>query len=107
MVKNQKCLQWHSVCVAQAPPEATILARSKNCSVQAMRVSSNAISMQYHIEIEPDTIDNWAEIPEYYKALMDSIGAAGLKEMRRAGKEHLPALLKSAEILYNNFRKTV
>jgi len=107
MTKNQKCLQWHSVRVAQAPQGATILARSENCNVQAMRVGPHAVSMQYHVEIEPDTIDNWIAIPKYHEALMNSIGTAGLEKMHRAGKEHLPTMLRSAEILYSNFKQAM
>ena len=46
---QQKCLQWHSVAVAQPPDGATILASSQDCRAQAMRVGNNAWSMQYHV----------------------------------------------------------
>ena len=71
--KKQKCLQWHSVRVAQLPEDATVLARSEFCSIQAMRIGSHVWSMQYHFEIEPDTIENWAAIPVYYEALISQI----------------------------------
>ena len=51
-----KVLQWHSVKVAQPPDDAIVLARSDACSCQAMRAGRRAWSMQYHVEIEPDTI---------------------------------------------------
>lgn len=56
MPHRQECLQWHSVRVAQPPASATVLASSSACHVQAMRVGSNAWSMQYHVEVEPDTV---------------------------------------------------
>lgn len=34
----QKCLQWHSVRVAQPPEDAVILAESDACNIQAMRI---------------------------------------------------------------------
>ena len=58
LAATQKCLQWHSVRVAQPPEDAVVLARSEACPVQAMRVAANAWSMQYHVEVELDTVSN-------------------------------------------------
>ncbi|MCB2094220.1 MAG: type 1 glutamine amidotransferase [Rhodobacteraceae bacterium] len=101
--RRQKCLQWHSVQVAQAPEEATILATSPECSVQAMRVGSNAWSMQYHVEVEPDTVDNWAAIPAYHAALIASLGPNGVEEMRSAAEAAMDDFLRAAERLFDNF----
>jgi GMP synthase-like glutamine amidotransferase len=79
---QQKCLQWHSVRVAQASEEAVVLARSPLCAIQAMRVGNNAWSMQYHVEVEPDTVDNWAAIPAYRDALINAMGPQGIDLMR-------------------------
>ena len=76
--EKQQCLQWHSVRVAQAPEGADILAKSDVCSIQAMRIGTNAWSMQYHVEIESDTVDNWGAIPEYAEALEKYIGSGCL-----------------------------
>ena len=54
---QQKCLQWHSVRVAQPPEGAAVLASSPTfAGVQAMRIGDAAWSMRYHVELEPDTI---------------------------------------------------
>lgn len=104
---KQKCLQWHSVRVTQAPEGATILASSPLCTVQAMRVGQNAWSMQYHVEIEADTIDNWAAIPAYRDALIAAMGETGVDDMRNQAAKFMPEFLKSAEQLYANFMKAV
>lgn len=101
--KNQKCLQWHSVCVAQPPQNTAILASSEMCKVQAMRVGSNAWSMQYHVEIEADTVENWGEVPAYRDALTASLGPGALVEMKAAADSHMQSFLDCAETLYNNF----
>lgn len=101
--KTQKCLQWHSVRVAQAPEGATVLASSDICPVQAMRVGDNAWSMQYHVEVEPDTVDNWAAIPAYHSALIDALGEDGVKTMRDSANACMDEFLGSAEKLYDNF----
>lgn len=107
MPHRQKFLQWHSVNVAQAPEGATVLASSDICKVQAMRVGEHAWSMQYHAEIEPDTVANWGEVPAYHNALLAALGDDGLTTMQSAADEHMPAFLTCAETLYRNFMRQV
>lgn len=104
---TQKGLQWHSVCVDQLPQDATILASSEICKVQAMRVGNHAWSMQYHIEIEADTVANWGQVPEYRKALVDSLGEDGLDILGRDASEHMPGMQQCAEMIYRNFMNSV
>ncbi len=107
MPETQKCLQWHSVCVAQPPEDTAVLASSGICRVQAMRVGSNAWSMQFHVEIEPDTIGNWAAVPEYRDALNEALGPDGHATIKTAADKHMPEMLASAEALYRNFMTVV
>ena len=101
---RQEALQWHSVQVAQAPENAQVLARSALCEVQALRVGDKAWSMQYHVEVEPDTVATWGEIPAYRRALEDSLGADGLATLRADAEAAMPGFLASAEALYKGFR---
>jgi GMP synthase-like glutamine amidotransferase len=105
MPATQKCLQWHSVCVAQPPENTTILASSDVCRIQAMRVGTNAWSMQYHVEIETDTVTNWGEVPAYRSALENTLGADGLSTMKSDSDSHMTEFLDSAETLYRNFMR--
>lgn len=105
--KHQKCLQWHSVRVAQAPEDAVVLASSPLCPVQAMRVGSNAWSMQYHVEVEPDTVDNWAAIPAYHEALLQSLGEDGVSQLRRQAEEAMPDFSSASKQLFDNFLKAI
>ncbi len=100
---RQKCLQWHSVCVEQIPENTKVLANSDNCLVQAMRVGSNAWSMQYHVEIEADTVTNWGEIPAYRAALESTLGPGALESMKLDADKHMAGFLQCAEKLYRNF----
>jgi GMP synthase-like glutamine amidotransferase len=59
-----ECLQWHSAEVTRMPPGAECLAASPDCAVQAMKWGPRAYSLQFHVEIEADTVSNWADIPE-------------------------------------------
>ena len=104
---KQQCLQWHSVRVAQAPEGAVILAKSDVCSVQAMRIGSNAWSMQYHVEIEPDTVDNWAAVPAYAEALSATLGEGALSTMKADSDANMSQCLSCARQIYQNFMKSL
>ena len=104
---QQKCLQWHSVCVEQTPENTTVLASSDICKVQAMRVGDNAWSMQYHVEVEEDTVDNWGAVPAYRDALVASLGESGLPTMKREADQNIESFLQCSELIYRNFMKAI
>ena len=104
---NQKCLQWHSVCVEQVPANTTVLASSDICEVQAMRVGDHAWSMQYHVEVEEDTVDNWGAVPAYRDALVNTLGEGGLSTMKAGADENMASFLDSSERLYRNFMQAI
>jgi GMP synthase-like glutamine amidotransferase len=103
----QKCLQWHSVRVAQAPEDAVVLAASPVCAIQAMRVGRCAWSMQYHVEIEPETVDNWGAIPAYRCALEDTLGQRALGQLKADADANMHDLTENARKLYRNFRQAL
>jgi GMP synthase (glutamine-hydrolysing) len=53
-------LQWHVDEVSQLPASAVLLASSPGCEVQAFRVGRLAWGLQFHIEVTPDIIGDWA-----------------------------------------------
>ncbi len=107
MPRTQKFLQWHSVCVAQAPENSTVLASSDLCKVQALRVGQRAWSLQYHAEIEADTVMNWGAVPAYKQALQSTLGDDGLRTMNNHADAEMDNFLSSAETLYRNFMKSI
>ena len=104
---RQQCLQWHSVRVAQAPEGAIILAKSNVCSIQAMRIGTNAWSMQYHVEIEPDTVENWSAIPAYAEALTNTLGEGALSNLKKNTDENMSQCLSCAKQIYENFMRRI
>jgi GMP synthase-like glutamine amidotransferase len=104
---RQQCLQWHSVRVAQEPENTIILASSEYCRIQAMRVGDNAWSMQYHVEVEEDTVDNWGAVPAYREALMSTLGQQGLNMMNADANHSMQDFLSCAESIYRNFMKAI
>ena len=103
----QKCLQWHSVEVAQAPDDAVILASSQSCRNQAMRIGDCAWSAQYHVELEADTVSNWGALPDYVAALEQSLGAGGLDQMNAKAAQHMDEFAETSRGLYHNFMNVV
>jgi GMP synthase-like glutamine amidotransferase len=102
-----KAVQWHSVRVAQPPDDAVVLAQSEHCSCQAMRVGENAWSMQYHLEVEDNTISEWGKIPAYAAALERTHGPGALARMAEDAAPHAADFARDAEIIYRNFRAIV
>jgi GMP synthase-like glutamine amidotransferase len=104
---KQKCLQWHSVRVAQSPDNAVVLASSPLCRVQAMRIGKHAWSMQYHVELEPDTIPAWGLVPAYARALDAAQGEGSLQRMADAAAPLMTGFNRDAHRLYTNFMRSM
>ena len=96
-------LQWHSAEVTRLPEGATVLATTQACPVQAMSWGTRALSMQFHMEVEADTVANWAVIPEYAAALKTALGPDGATEMERAATERMAGFNRDAERVYINW----
>ncbi|MGV6846930.1 MAG: type 1 glutamine amidotransferase [Marinibacterium sp.] len=100
------CLQWHSAEIRQMPAGATCLATSPACAVQAMKWGPRAYSVQFHIEVEPDTVGNWAVIPEYASALERALGAGAAERLAEDVASRMDTFNALAERLYINWMQT-
>ena len=105
MPETFKALQWHGVRVAEPPEGAIVLAGSALCRCQAMRVGRWAYSLQYHVEVEPETVANWAEIPEYRRALEAVLGPGSAPRLQADAERAVPEFAASTERLYENFMR--
>ncbi|MDJ0613765.1 MAG: type 1 glutamine amidotransferase [Rhizobiaceae bacterium] len=96
-------LQWHSAEVTQMPEGGRVLATSPDCAVQAMAWQTRAFSFQFHLEVEAETFDNWAQIPEYAQALEQALGADGAKQMKQDCADSIKQFETMAERVYINW----
>ncbi|MCB1472867.1 MAG: type 1 glutamine amidotransferase [Rhodobiaceae bacterium] len=96
-------LQWHSAEVQQMPAGAKCLATSPDCAVQAMQWGPRAFSAQFHLEAEDDTVDNWAKIPAYAKALERALGSDGADILRADCAANMETFGRLAERVYINW----
>ena len=69
-----------------------------------MRIGRHAWSMQYHVEIEPETVDNWAAVPAYRQALETTLGEEALPRLKNDADAKMAGFVDNAEKLYRNFR---
>ena len=100
-------LQWHGAEVAKLPPDATLLASSPACRVQAFRAGPCAYGFQCHVEVGTEMVDEWAAIPEYAESLRHALGEDGLARLRRDVGKQQSAFRTDARQLYRNLRRLV
>jgi len=97
--------QWHGE-TFDLPEGAVLLATSPGYPNQAFRWKDKAYGVQFHVEISPDLVKQWCEVPEYRAALERVLGAGAatkvLRDVRRA-EEDLRSYARSA---FENWLKT-
>ena len=101
-----KCLQWHSSEVTRLPSDAQVLASSPDCIVQALKWGTRAYSVQFHLEVEHDTVEHWAKISAYADALEAVMGKDGLENLSLNCKKHISDFNNNAERVYLNWMQT-
>ncbi|PQM59135.1 MAG: GMP synthase [Rhodobacteraceae bacterium] len=101
-----KCLQWHSAEVTRLPSDAEILASSSDCLVQSLKWGTRAYSIQFHLEVEENTVQNWGKIPSYSEALSATMGPEGLERLNVDCKMEMTNFNSNAERVYLNWMQT-
>ena len=96
-------LQWHGAEVKRPPAGAVVLGSTPACRVQAMSTGPGVLSLQYHVEITPTTVTEWAGIPAYRDALERHLGPSALDEFRRRAAAHMSEFNRHARRLYDNW----
>lgn len=96
-------LQWHGAEVKEVPEGARVLMTSEACPVQAMAWGTRALSMQFHVEVEDDTVANWAEIAEYAGALDRALGQGAAPRLAADCAARMADFNRTAERVYINW----
>ncbi|MBF4567939.1 type 1 glutamine amidotransferase [Plantibacter sp. VKM Ac-2880] len=68
-------LHWHGD-VVEAPHGATVLASSPSTPNQAFRIDDRVFATQFHLEVDPATLDHWLEEPAMLRDLPFVTGTA-------------------------------
>ncbi len=98
-----RTLQWHGAEIRRMPAGARCLATSPDCAVQAMQWGPRAYSVQFHVEVEPDTVAAWAAIPAYAASLEGALGPDGAKRLQAECDAEMREFNTIAERLYINW----
>ena len=72
-----------------------------------MRVGKNAWSMQYHVEVEDNTLSDWGKIPAYADALERTHGPGALPRMAETAKPYAAQFASNAQTVYRNFIREI
>jgi GMP synthase-like glutamine amidotransferase len=102
-----KALQWHSYEVQglENNNNVTLLGSSPTTKYQIFKYKNHAYGIQFHIEIKDNTVSQWGCVPEYEKALEDSLGEGALEKFDQKAQDNMKTMNFNAEKLYNNFKK--
>ncbi len=87
-------LQWHEAEVVEAPAGAAVLAENSSSPVQAFRVGLHALGVQFHVEVDAETIAKWAAVPEYERTLSAYFGSPDA--LQHAVTEQLAVMTETA-----------
>jgi GMP synthase (glutamine-hydrolysing) len=58
LMEDSVVLHWHGD-QFEIPPDATRLAKSNLCGNQAFSIGKNVLGLQFHLEIDPNRIEQW------------------------------------------------
>lgn len=100
-------LQWHGAEVKALPEGAVQLARSDVCEVQAFRYGPRAYGLQCHVEVTGDTVGNWVAVPEYARALEETLGPGSVERLTVDVADRLPVYTSVARTFYENFKTLI
>jgi GMP synthase-like glutamine amidotransferase len=106
-VNPVETFQWHGAEVQRLPPGAEVLARNAACAIQAMRVGRSAYGVQYHVEITPETVPQWRELPAYAASLDTALGPARAARLADDTAARLPAFADAAKRFNDNFLEVI
>ncbi len=106
---NINALQWHSFEVdnLEKNKDVIVLGSSKTTKYQIFKYMDHAYGIQFHIEIKDNTVNQWSCVPEYEKALEDSLGSGALEKFDQKARMYIKEMNLNAEILYKNFKKII
>ena len=99
---NQKVFHWHED-TFDLPVGATLLATSAATENQAFRYGHRAYGLQYHIEIDDNTLNTWLYDPECKQSVLETYGMHIYTATEQARATLLPAYQKHSRIMVHNF----
>lgn len=100
-----KVMQWHYAEVKRVPQSGRVLAQSANTTVQALAIDQHAFSTQFHCEFTPQTIEGWASLPAYIRAMEAELGEGAYARVKAEAYPLMPEMARVTRIMWENFKK--
>ena len=100
-----KALQWHSYEVSELNnSEVTILGSSDITKFQIFKYKNHAYGIQFHIEVDENTIIKWSKVPELKNALEKYLGKNSIDELDILLRNNIQEMNNNTKKLYENFK---
>ena len=84
-----------------------MLASSPITKYQIFKYKNHAYGIQFHIEINDSTVNEWGCVPEYKKALEDQLGKDALKKFDNEAQVNMKIMNNYSKILYSKFKSDI
>lgn len=98
----QKVFHWHED-TFNLPDGALLLATSTNTENQAFRYGHCAYGLQYHIELDHDTLNTWLYHPSMKESMIAILGTSAYQKIEQEREIHFPIYQKHTKMLFENF----
>jgi len=100
-----KALQWHSYEVSELNnSDVTILGSSDITKFQIFKYKNHAYGIQFHIEVDENTIIKWSKVPELKNALEKYLGKNSIDELDKSLRNNIQEMNNNTKKLYKNFK---
>ena len=100
-----KALQWHSYEVSELNnSDVTILGSSDITKFQIFKYKNRAYGIQFHIEVDENTIIKWSKVPELKNALEKYLGKNSIDELDKSLRNNIQEMNNNTKKLYENFK---
>ena len=105
--KTIKALQWHSYEVKDLENNnnITLIGSSNSTKYQIFKYKEHAYGIQFHIEIKNNTVADWGCVPEYKKALEETLGKNSLEKFEQSAQKNMQDMNAYSSIIFENFKK--
>ena len=100
-----KALQWHSYEVSELNnSDVTILGSSDITKFQIFKYKNHAYGIQFHMEVDENTIIKWSKVPELKNALEKYLGKNSIDELDKLLRNNIQEMNFNTKKLYENFK---
>lgn len=84
---EETVFQWHGD-TFDIPEGAEHLASSPNCTNQAFRYGDSTWALQFHLEVTPEMVNTWLEVPENQLEVQTAFGNSKSEEIKKDTASH-------------------